>query len=74
VYSLLWSADSLNILVDDQPYFTLNSNAITPADPFNNKFFLIFNIAVGGGWPGAPNSTTQFPQRMVVDYVRVFQK
>jgi beta-glucanase (GH16 family) len=32
------------------------------------------NIAVGGDWPGSPNSSTVFPQRMVIDYVRVFQK
>ncbi|MEC7389180.1 MAG: glycoside hydrolase family 16 protein, partial [Pseudomonadota bacterium] len=38
------------------------------------EFFFIFNIAVGGNWPGYPDSTTVFPQRMVVDYVRVFQQ
>ena len=41
--------------------------------PFNSYFFFIFNVAVGGNWPGPPNATTQFPQRMFVDYVRVFQ-
>ena len=39
----------------------------------NEKFFLIFNVAVGGNWPGNPDATTVFPQKMVVDYVRVFQ-
>ena len=38
------------------------------------SFFLIFNVAVGGNWPGSPNANTQFPQRMLVDYVRVFSK
>jgi len=74
VYSLLWDADSLKLLVDDQQYFSLATSAVSPGSPFNNKFFFIFNIAVGGNWPGAPNGTTQFPQRMVVDYIRVFQK
>ena len=41
-------------------------------EPFANPFFLIFNIAVGGNWPGAPDAQTAFPQRLVVDYVRVF--
>ena len=42
--------------------------------PFNASFFFIMNIAVGGNWPGYPDATTQFPQTMVVDYVRVFQQ
>jgi beta-glucanase (GH16 family) len=62
------------VLVDDQEYLH-----VTPVDvqgsnyPFNNNFFFIFNIAVGGNWPGSPDGTTVFPQRMIVDYVRVFQ-
>ena len=44
------------------------------AYPFNDPFFFIFNIAVGGNWPGSPDASTQFPQWMMVDYVRVFQK
>jgi beta-glucanase (GH16 family) len=41
--------------------------------PFNAPFFFIFNIAVGGNWPGSPDATTYFPQWMIVDYVRVYQ-
>jgi beta-glucanase (GH16 family) len=41
--------------------------------PFNESFFFIFNVAVGGNWPGSPNASTYFPQWMAVDYVRVFQ-
>ncbi len=74
VYSLQWDKDSLGILIDDQKYFSFPSSNIPLGNPFNNKFFLLFNIAVGGAWPGAPDGTTQFPQRMVVDYVRVYQK
>jgi beta-glucanase (GH16 family) len=40
---------------------------------FQKDFFLLFNVAVGGNWPGVPNANTSFPQRMLVDYVRVFQ-
>jgi beta-glucanase (GH16 family) len=35
---------------------------------------VLLNLAVGGGWPGNPDATTQFPQQMLVDYVRVYQK
>ena len=39
---------------------------------FDQPFFIILNVAVGGQWPGAPDSTTTFPQTMKVDYVRVY--
>jgi beta-glucanase (GH16 family) len=75
VFTLLWDTNSVQILVDDQPYMTsTNANVTSGAYPFNAPFFLIFNVAVGGDWPGPPDGTTVFPQRMFVDYVRVFQK
>jgi len=76
VFSIIWTADAITWYVDDIQYHTID---ITPAeaperfDEFRNNFFVIFNIAVGGDWPKNPDSTTVFPQRMVVDYVRVFQ-
>lgn len=75
VFSLIWSKDSLQILVDDKPYVNASRKDLTDGVyPFDNPFFLIFNVAVGGNWPGPPDSSTHFPQRMFVDYVRVFQK
>ncbi len=41
---------------------------------YDHNFFIILNLAVGGGWPGYPDSTTVFPQQLLVDYVRVYQK
>ncbi len=38
---------------------------------FDGPFFVILNVAVGGGWPGSPDATTRFPQQMTVDWVRV---
>jgi beta-glucanase (GH16 family) len=64
----------VQFLVDDQTYVSGGSQNVTSGTyPFNNPFFFIFNVAVGGDWPGAPDNTTNFPQRMFVDYVRVFQ-
>ena len=40
---------------------------------FDHNFFIILNVAVGGGWPGYPDETSTFPQTMLVDYVRVYQ-
>lgn len=74
VYSLVWQQNDIRVLIDDQEYVHVTSADVTGSPyPFNNDFFFIFNIAVGGSWPGAPDGTTNFPQRMVVDYVRVFQ-
>ena len=41
---------------------------------FLRSFYLIFNVAVGGNWPGDPNDETVFPQTMYIDYVRVYEK
>ena len=53
----------------------------TPADlpagktwVYDHPFFIILNVAVGGYWPGNPDGTTVFPQTMLVDYVRVYQR
>ena len=74
VYSIIWKQDSVQFLVDDQPYVNGGASVVTSGTyPFNSPFFFIFNVAVGGSWPGPPDGTTIFPQRMFVDYVRVFQ-
>ena len=72
VFSIIWNQNSITWLMDDVVYNTLN---ITPAElsEFQEKFFLIMNVAVGGNWPGNPDASTVFPQTMYVDYVRIFQ-
>ena len=75
VFSLDWEKDKLSILVDDKVIFTTNAAKLGAENYiFNNPNFFIFNIAVGGNWPGYPNASTVFPQRMEVDFIRVFQK
>jgi len=74
VFSMIWEKNSLQILVDDQPYVSITDQSTKGVYPFNNPFFLIFNVAVGGNWPGPPDGSTVFPQRMFVDYVRYFKK
>jgi beta-glucanase (GH16 family) len=72
VFSIVWNATTITWYVDDVPYHSLD---ITPDDlnELRKPSFLLFNVAVGGDWPGNPDATTVFPQRMVVDYIRVFQ-
>jgi beta-glucanase (GH16 family) len=73
VFSIVWDSQKIIWYRDDIKYFEF---FITMPDrtEFHQPFFLIFNVAVGGNWPGSPDATTVFPQRMAVDYVRVFQK
>ena len=74
VFSIIWEADKIQFLVDDELYHTITPASLNGASyPFNKNFFFIFNVAVGGNFPGNPDSSTPFPQRMIVDYIRVFQ-
>lgn len=76
VYGLEWEPDEYRLYVDDQLYFTFkNEGTGFEAWPFDKRFHLLLNIAVGGNWGGAEGvDDTIFPQKMVVDYVRVYQK
>ena len=73
VFSLQWDDSMMTFLVDDVPFYSASKTDIGSNYPFDKPFFFIMNVAVGGNWPGNPDSSTTFPQRMIVDYVRVFQ-
>jgi beta-glucanase (GH16 family) len=74
VFSLVWKEDLVQILLDDVIYKTFRpSDTNGQPYPFNQPFYFIFNVAVGGDFPGDPDANTVFPQYMIVDYVRVFQ-
>ncbi len=83
IFGIEWGPEYINFYVDDVLY-----NQITPADLevtpddgsgalgewiFNKPFYIIINLAVGGAFPGAPDSETTFPQSMLIDYVRVYK-
>jgi beta-glucanase (GH16 family) len=75
VYALEWTPDRIDILVDDTPYLTyINEGNGWEEWPFDQPFHVILNLAVGGGWgrAGGPVDESVFPQRMLIDYVRVF--
>lgn len=72
-YSADWSPGAITFAVDGHPYRTV-TRARLPAGatwPFNHPFYLVLNLAVGGKWGGAPNSSTAWPAQMVVDWVHV---
>jgi beta-glucanase (GH16 family) len=68
-FTLEWSADSIKWFVDGIRYHGEKNGP-----PFDKRFHLLLNVAVGGNWPGSPDASTTFPQVMQVDYVRVYSK
>ncbi len=74
VYAVEWEADTIRWYVDSALYATVTPRDLPGPWVFDHPFFIILNVAVGGGWPGSPDSTTVFPQTLQVDYVRVYQR
>jgi beta-glucanase (GH16 family) len=76
VFSVEWSQAEIRWLVDQKEYRrTALGDIPTGASwVFDHSFFMLLNLAVGGNWPGDPDATTTFPQQMLVDYVRVYQR
>jgi beta-glucanase (GH16 family) len=73
IFGIEWGENYVNYYVDNVLY-----NQITPKDVkgewvFNQSFYIILNMAVGGSFPGTPNAETTFPQTMLVDYVKVYK-
>ncbi len=75
VYAIEWYKDRIEFFVDDSMYFSYRDEGTgNDAWPYNKEHYLILNIAVGGSWGGQKGiDPTIFPQRMYVDYVRVYQ-
>jgi beta-glucanase (GH16 family) len=75
VFAIEWEPGAIRFYVDDTLYKTTTPDNLPAgrAWVFDHPFFLILNVAVGGDWPGNPDSTTVFPQTMLVDYIRVYQ-
>jgi beta-glucanase (GH16 family) len=76
-YSSVRSKDQIRFYIDGKLYYTFTSSNTSPyAYPFNNNFFVVLNVAVGGnflGPGGNPDASSVFPQQMLVDYVRYYQ-
>jgi beta-glucanase (GH16 family) len=76
VFAVEWEPNQISFYVDDHLYGTRTPTELPSGTQwvYNHPFFLILDLAIGGGWPGNPDGTTTFPQTMVVDYVRVYQR
>lgn len=74
-YAIEWTPASIKWFLDGAQYWEANiQNSINGTEEFHKPFFLLLNLAIGGNWPGSPNSSTAFPATMKVDYVRVYQQ
>lgn len=75
VYAIEWSKEKMTFIVDDNEYFSVNKSAADDYKgwPFDQRFHLIMNIAVGGNWGGMKGvDDSIWPQRMEVEYVRAY--
>ena len=75
VYSIEWTPTKIDFFTDGVKYFTFNKNSDDYKKwPFNKRFHLLLNIAVGGSWGGAQGvDVDAFPTQMEIEYVRVYQ-
>ncbi|WP_018247634.1 glycoside hydrolase family 16 protein [Orenia marismortui] len=72
VYEVEWSSDLIIWKLDGVEYHRQDMSD-PMFDEFEAPFYILLNVAVGGEWPGYPDSTTNFPQKMYIDWVRVYQ-
>ena len=72
IYHAEWTRTYIKIGVDGNFYFNMDITGPAVTE-FHQPFYILLNLAVGGNWPGKPDSTTKFPQYMFVDWVRVYQ-
>ena len=72
IFAIEWTSSRVSWYVDGHRYFSEYIPEIDK-DAFQNPFFIIVNLAIGGNWPGPPDGTTIFPQHLYVDWIRVYK-
>ena len=75
LFTVEWQPGIIRWYMDNRLYVEVRQDQLPKGTPwsFDQPFFLLLNVAVGGEWPGAPDETTVFPQVMLIDFVRVYQ-
>src|SRR5436309_709621 len=76
IYAVEWEPGVVRFYVDSYNYATFTQSQWPAGGQwvFDHSFFIVLNVAIGGRWPGSPDANTQFPQQMLLDYVRVYSK
>ncbi|MDP5275995.1 carbohydrate binding domain-containing protein [Chengkuizengella axinellae] len=78
-YVVEWDENTIQYYIDGIPYHTVNKDVIIAqygeeSWVFDNQFYFIMNVAVGGFFPGSPNENTIVPNQMEVDYIRLYEE
>jgi beta-glucanase (GH16 family) len=74
IYALEWKPIEIRWYFDDNLTLILTPDNVPGEWVFDHPFFILLNLAIGGNWPGYPDESTVFPQRLYVDYVRVYRE
>jgi beta-glucanase (GH16 family) len=73
VFAVEWTENQIDFFVDDYLYKRISKSDVPGQWVYDHPFFLILNVAVGGNYVGFPTAQTTFPQKMTIDYVKVYQ-
>lgn len=73
IYAVEWTEDQVDFFCDGYLYKRITKNDVPGEWVYDHPFFMILNVAVGGNYVGFPTAQTPFPQRMTIDYVKVYQ-
>lgn len=74
IFAIEWGTDFIHFFVDGTLYQVLTPEDVTGKWVYDHPFFILFNVAVGGGYVGFPTDETPFPQTMLIDYIRVYKE
>jgi beta-glucanase (GH16 family) len=74
IYAIEWDKDKIDFFVDDYLYQRIERGDVPGEWVYDQPFFILLNVAVGGNYVGFPTAQTPFPQKMYIDYVRVFRE
>ncbi len=74
IFAVEWFPDRIDFFVDDYLYQRIEQNDVPGEWVYDHPFFMILNVAVGGNYVGFPTEQTPFPQKMIVDYIRVYNE
>ncbi|MBP7792424.1 MAG: glycoside hydrolase family 16 protein [Candidatus Goldbacteria bacterium] len=72
VFGIEWNEEKIKWFLDGTQYYEIDITH-TSMSEFHQEFYILLNVAVGGNWPGSPDDTTIFPQKMYIDWIRWYQ-
>jgi beta-glucanase (GH16 family) len=76
IFAIEWETNRITWFLDDHAYFSVTPEKLPPGKKwvYDHPHFILLNLAIGGHWPGNPDSSTKFPQQLLIDYVRVYRR